>query len=113
MLFDEESIRKARKIPDQKESFEMGKENNPKCPNIWLPEGDLAGFRDFFNRFYASCNMLELEILRALAVGMNLEEDFFVAYHQNADNQTRILYYPPILEELLRVGKAERIGAHS
>ena len=113
MLFDEESINEARKIPDQKESFEMGRENNSKMPNIWLPEEDLPGFRDFFNRFYKICNGLELDILRALALGMNLEEDFFVAYHQNADNQTRILHYPPIPEQLLRLGKAERIAAHS
>src|SRR5208282_3653116 len=69
--------------------------------------------RDFFNRFYKICNQLELDILRALALGMDLEEDFFVSYHQNTDNQTRILHYPPIPEEMLRLGKAERIAAHS
>jgi isopenicillin N synthase-like dioxygenase len=113
MLFDAESIAEARKIPDQKESFEMGKEDNPKCPNIWLPEEDLPGFRAFFNRFYKICNELELDIFRALALGMDLDENYFVSYHQNADNQTRILHYPPVPEELLRSGKAERIAAHS
>jgi isopenicillin N synthase-like dioxygenase len=112
-VFDSEPIGELRKVPDVKKSFEMGKENNPKMPNIWLPEEDLPGFRGFFNRFYALCNQLELDILRALAFGMGLDEDFFVAYHQNADNQTRILHYPPIPGDLLRLGKAERIAAHS
>jgi isopenicillin N synthase-like dioxygenase len=113
MVFDRESIAELRKVPDVKESFDMGKENNPRMPNIWLPEEDLPGFRGFFNRFYALCNQLGLDIMRALALGMGLDEDFFVAYHQNADNQTRILHYPSVPEDLLRLGKAERIAAHS
>ena len=112
MLFDPELKGDAKKIPDVKESFEMGKENNPKCPNIWLPEEDLPGFRAFFNQFYGIMNQLELEVFRALAIGMDIEEEFFVSYHQNADNQTRILHYPPVSEDLLRSGHAERIGAH-
>lgn len=113
MVFDSASIEELRKIPDVKESFEMGKEDNDAMPNIWLPEEDLPGFRAFFNRFYGLCNQVELEVLRALAVGMGLEEDYFVNFHHNADNQTRILHYPTVEEDLLRRGKAERIAAHS
>ncbi len=82
MLFDEQSIQEARKIPDQKESYEMGKEDNPKMPNIWLPEEDLPGFRDFFNRFYKICNQTELDILRALALGMDLDENYFIDFQR-------------------------------
>jgi isopenicillin N synthase-like dioxygenase len=112
-VFDKETISELRKVPDVKESYEMGREDNPQMPNIWLPEDDLPGFRDFFNRFYALCNQLQLDILRALALGLGLDEGYFAAYHQNADNQTRILHYPPVSRELLQRRAAERCAAHS
>lgn len=113
MVFDSDELAKLRQVPDIKESFEMGREDSEKLPNIWLPESELPGFRAFFNDFYGRCNKLELDILRALAIGMDLDENYFVKYHQYADNQTRILHYPPVEEEILRMGKGERIAAHS
>jgi len=113
MVFDAETLSTLRNIPDVKESFEMGRETDTHLRNIWLPESDLPGFRSFFNNFYNLCNDLELEILRALALGMDLNEHFFDTYHKNADNQTRILHYPPVEESILRLGKKERIAAHS
>jgi isopenicillin N synthase-like dioxygenase len=99
--------------PDVKESFEMGREDNPVLPNIWLPESALPGFRAFFNDFYYLCHQLELRILRALEVGMALQPGTFVDVHQRADNQTRILHYPPVERKVLEDGRAQRISAHS
>lgn len=113
MVFDKESIAKLRACPDFKESFEMGREDDELTPNVWLPEEILPGFRKFFNHFYETCYDIELSLLRAIALGMGLSEDFFLHYHTKKDNQVRLLHYPPVEAELLRNGSMERIAAHS
>jgi isopenicillin N synthase-like dioxygenase len=54
-----------------------------------------------------------MELLRLVALGMGLEEEYFINYHKHKDNQIRLLHYPPVEESLLRQGKAERIAAHT
>ena len=100
--------------PDVKESFECGREECTEMPNIWLPEAVLPGFKeaclDFFwvcpakiplfssserrARWTQVCYEVELLVLRALALGLNLPEDFFLRYHTIPDNQLRLLHYP-------------------
>lgn len=113
MVFDRENIGELRKVPDVKESFEMGREDDELTPNIWPPASTIPGFREFFGSFYQTCYKVELDILRAIAIGMGLEENFFHGYHQKADNQIRLLHYPPVEEEVLRMGEKERIAAHT
>ncbi|CAK7204848.1 hypothetical protein SEUCBS139899_007610 [Sporothrix eucalyptigena] len=114
MVYDEASIGDLRKVPDFKESFEIGRDyNTNKTPNIWLPEEDLPGFRDFFVKFFEKGYEMELDLLRAIAIGMGLDEKFFWAYHVNKDNQIRLLHYPAVEESLLRDGKVERIASHT
>lgn len=113
MVYDNESISELRKTPDFKESFELGRESEERTPNIWLPEESLPGFRDFFVDFFEEGYKAELVILKAIALGMGLEETFFQDFHQNKDNQVRLLHYPPVEAELLRGGKIERIAAHT
>lgn len=113
MVFDQESISELRKVPDFKESFEIGRTDDDTKPNIWIPEEDLPGLREFFDGFFQTCYATELEILRAIAIGMGLDETYFHSYHARADNQIRLLHYPPVEEELLRGGKKERIAAHT
>lgn len=113
MVFDAAGIAEQRKTPDVKESFEMGREDDERTPNIWIPDEALPGFRAFLTGFFETCYTVELELLRLIAVGMGLDESFFLDYHQKKDNQLRLLHYPPVEEELLRGGKADRIGAHS
>ncbi|KEF54470.1 uncharacterized protein A1O9_09637 [Exophiala aquamarina CBS 119918] len=113
MVYDKESIADLRKCPDFKESFELGREDDERTPNIWPPEEVLPGFRDFFNRFFETCYKIELDLLRAIALGMGLPENFFQEYHTKRDNQIRLLHYPPVEAELLRNGSMERIAAHT
>ncbi|GKT91133.1 flavonol synthase/flavanone 3-hydroxylase [Colletotrichum tofieldiae] len=113
MVFDAKQISELRKVPDFKESYEIGREDDDHLPNIWIPEGSLPGFRSFFNHFYEVCYQLELHLLRAMALGMGLNGDFFQRYHVQKDNQIRLLHYPPVDEKLLRVGQVERLGAHT
>ncbi|KAF9890512.1 hypothetical protein FE257_005917 [Aspergillus nanangensis] len=113
MIFDDASIAEKRKTPDIKESFELGSETDPRMANIWIPEEVLPGFRAFFTGFFETCYQVEQQLLRLIALGMDLDEDFFINYHQDRTNQCRLLHYPAVEEELLRQGKAERIAAHS
>ncbi|KAL4758793.1 isopenicillin N synthase family dioxygenase [Aspergillus foveolatus] len=113
MVFDSDSIAERRKTPDVKESFEIGNENDTKMRNIWIPEESLPGFRRFFAKFFNTCSDLETLMLRLIALGMGLGEDFFLEYHSERTNQCRLLHYPAVEEELLRAGKAERIAAHT
>lgn len=114
MVYDETSIGNLRKVPDFKESFEIGRDYNVgRMPNIWLPDEDLPGFKDFFVNFFEQGYQMELDLLRAIAIGMGLDEKFFWAYHTNKDNQIRLLHYPAVEESLLRDGKLERIASHT
>ncbi|KAL0942710.1 flavonol synthase flavanone 3-hydroxylase [Colletotrichum truncatum] len=113
MLFEADEISERRKIPDFKESYEIGREDDDHLPNIWIPESSLPGFRSFFNEFYGVCYELELRLLRGMALGMGLDGGYFQGYHVNKDNQIRLLHYPPVNEQQLLIGKVERLGAHT
>ncbi|KAJ7618700.1 thymine dioxygenase [Roridomyces roridus] len=96
--------------PDFKEHFECGSEPNVGCPNIWLPDGALPGFKETCLDFYYFCYGVQLNILRALAVGLGIEEEYFLQYHSSPDeNQLRLLHYPSVSADTV-VG---RISAHS
>lgn len=81
--------------------------------NIWIPEEVPPGFREFFTNFFATCYGIEQLMLKLIPKGMGLDEGFFLDYHQDKTNQCRLLLYPAVEGELLRLGKAERLAAHS
>ncbi|KAF8516546.1 Clavaminate synthase-like protein [Hysterangium stoloniferum] len=109
----EELVRNRAEAPDVKESFECGREVSLEMPNIWLPEGVLPGFKEICLDFYWTCNEVELVILKALALGFHLSEDYFTSVHMKSDNQLRLLHYPSVPAESLEKGEITRIGAHS
>ncbi|KAJ7877982.1 hypothetical protein B0H14DRAFT_2712260 [Mycena olivaceomarginata] len=100
-------------VPDVKEHFECGREDDADRPNIWLPDGVLPGFKENCLEFYWLCHEVEMNVLRALAVGFGLAEDYFTQYHRAADNQLRLLHYPRVPAEAIRNGSVGRITAHS
>ncbi|KAF8592585.1 Clavaminate synthase-like protein [Ramaria rubella] len=113
-LYDTDELARNRALaPDVKESFESGREESKGMPNIWLPEGVLPGFREACLDFFWTCYDAELAILRALALGLHLPENYFVAYHQTPDNQLRLLHYPSVPIAALEREEVTRIGAHS
>lgn len=97
-----------------RETFDVGSENDESMPNIWLPEETLPGFKRkcvefFLVRSFLSFNIIERKrlmtmikdcfeveknVLRALAVGFRLPEDYFVRMHTKPDNQLRLAHYP-------------------
>ncbi|KAF8319206.1 thymine dioxygenase [Amanita rubescens] len=99
--------------PNMKESFEVGSEDNDFMPNIWLPEGVLPGFKEACLGFYWKCHEVEKNILRALALGFGLEEEWFLRYHKTANNQLRLLHYPSIALESLLSNRFTRLSGHT
>ena len=53
-------------------------------------------------------------LLRALAVGIGIEdEEFFLRRHSGNNNQLRLLHYPPVPAAQLENQLASRMPAHS
>ncbi|KAJ7657045.1 thymine dioxygenase [Mycena rosella] len=94
-LYNPDTIAEQRvQAPDVKESFECGREGDEVMPNIWLPEGILPDFKEMCLEFFWLCHEIQLNILRALALGFGLPDEYFDKYHTAPDNQLRLLHYP-------------------
>ncbi|KAI0134279.1 thymine dioxygenase [Xylariales sp. AK1849] len=105
---------KLRTVTDCKESYEIGSETFEHQPNVWLPDDVLPGFRSFMTDFYWKCFRAAQDLLRALAIGIGLEdEDYFLRLHSGQNNQLRLLHYPPVETEKLSGNAVARMPAHS
>ncbi|KAL9592609.1 MAG: hypothetical protein Q9179_006548 [Wetmoreana sp. 5 TL-2023] len=94
---DPDLAKKLRQVSDIKESYEIGSDNYPDQPNVWLPDHVLPGFRDFMTGFYWKSWENAKMILKAMAIGIGLDdEDYFLRYHSGHENQLRLLHYPPV-----------------
>jgi isopenicillin N synthase-like dioxygenase len=93
----------ARK-PDHKEFFTIGldlPEDDPdvlageklRGPNNWPP--DMPGFRATLEANYAAMLACGADLMRAVAVSLELDADFFVARYRKPLQRTQIVYYPP------------------
>ncbi|KAI1422960.1 hypothetical protein F5Y12DRAFT_786395 [Xylaria sp. FL1777] len=111
---EEDKQVEGRKISDVKESYEIGSEDLVQQPNVWLPRDVLPGFREFTTMFYGRCFEVAKELLRALALGIGLDdEDFLLRFHSGVNNQLRLLHYPPVEVEKLANNEVARMPAHS
>ncbi|KIW52346.1 hypothetical protein PV05_07988 [Exophiala xenobiotica] len=110
---DEESVKQLRETQDFKESYEVGSENNPNQPNVWPPDDVMPEWRPFMTSFYWTCFEAAKRILRALALGIGLEEDHLLRYHSGDYNQLRLLHYPPVPAQAIEGGKLARMPAHT
>lgn len=115
---DPEEIAKLRASnPDLKESMEIGKEGVEGMPNQWPDRfGDDEGvaFTSFMKEFHLTCQSLHMEVMRAIAVGMGLEEGFFDPYTDAGDNNLRLLHYPAVRKSVFKKNPNQvRAGEHS
>ncbi|KAJ5280962.1 Oxoglutarate/iron-dependent dioxygenase [Penicillium angulare] len=110
---DDERAKQLRDIPDMKESYDIGSENNATQPNQWIPNDSLPGFRDFMTRFYWECFRVGGDVLKALAIGLDLDENHLLDKHSGHNNQLRLLHYPPIPASALENNRAARCPAHT
>ncbi|KAH6624386.1 hypothetical protein B0J18DRAFT_456679 [Chaetomium sp. MPI-SDFR-AT-0129] len=109
--------------PDIKESFEIGRDNEPGHPNRWPTEDDTApiaadltagDFRQTMSAFFASLADLHKAVMGAIAVGMDLSETHFDPFVDERDNTLRLLHYPAVRRDLFRLHPGQvRAGEHS
>ncbi|VUC28841.1 unnamed protein product [Clonostachys rosea] len=102
--------------PDLKESYEIGREGEEKHPNQWpqREEGPMVGFKKDMLSFHDLCKGLHFEVMRAIAVGMGLEDGFFDKHLDVGDNTLRLLHYPAVDASVFaNNANAVRAGAHS
>ncbi|KAK7753447.1 hypothetical protein SLS62_004522 [Diatrype stigma] len=119
-LTDAEAVARLRAAaPDLKESVEIGREGDPDHPNIWPPEdgeGELReiGFKSTMLDFHDRCKQLHVEVMRAIAVGLGIDEQWFDAYTDEGDNTLRLLHYPEVPKDVFQANPGQvRAGAHS
>lgn len=99
----------AEGINDHKECYEHRRFVNELCPS----DSELAGFRTTLDEFYVQCFGLAMDVLKCLAMVMNLGDDFFAAITKRADPQMRLLHYPPIEKAVIEQRGHARINAHT
>lgn len=75
---DESEIAKLRAAaPDVKESLEIGRENDPEFSNYWPTTTELPDFRTTMLSLRKELDALHLEVLQAIAIGLDLDPAFF------------------------------------
>lgn len=115
-LTDAEDIKKLRAgNPDLKESLEIGREGVSDHPNHWPDAtGELIDFKPIMTNFHAQCKELHMEVMRAIAVGMGLDEHYFDGFTDGGDNTLRLLHYPEVRKDVFTINPGQvRAGAHS
>ncbi|KAI0082394.1 Clavaminate synthase-like protein [Panus rudis PR-1116 ss-1] len=101
------------KAPDYKESMEIGRDWDKVWKNRW-PEEQLApNFKKTMLSFFQTCHELHVYVMRAIALGLDLEETFFDDKIDEQYHNLRLLSYPSIRTSLLRNDGQARAGAHS
>lgn len=115
-LTDPAEIEKIRSAaPDIKESFEMGREDEPGYPNPWpVEEDELIGFKSTMTNFFDQCKALHIEVMRAIAVGMGIDANYFDSFLDVGDNTLRLLHYPAVKSEVFKINPGQvRAGEHT
>jgi len=114
---DPDEIAKLRATnPDLKESMEIGREGVPGLPNQWPDRLDRQGdeFTQTMKAFFDTCKDLHINVMRAIALGMGLDEHFFDKFTDGGDNNLRLLHYPPVLKSVFQDNPGQvRAGEHS
>ncbi|RII22047.1 hypothetical protein CUC08_Gglean001222 [Alternaria sp. MG1] len=104
-------------VPDLKESMEIGRDDQPETPNMW-PSGDdeAKEFKDQMMGFFETCKSLHMQVMRAIAMGMGIEETWFDGFTDAGDNTLRLLHYPGVSKSIFKRNDGQlqvRAGEHS
>lgn len=109
--------------PDLQEAWVMGPPDAPPDepyyktdeadyffrPNLW-PEG-VAGFRETVTLYYRTVTALSGRMLGAVALALDLEEDYFADKIDKAAPGMRLIHYPP--QDSAARANQLRAGAHT
>ncbi|KAH8672726.1 hypothetical protein BGZ60DRAFT_284514 [Tricladium varicosporioides] len=115
-LINKEDVAASRaQAPDLKESIEIGREGAEGLPNNWPAyEGEGKVFKDVMLEFHDLAKKLHIEVMRAIAVGMGLDQGYFDSYTDLGDNTLRLLHYPPAPKSVFSNNKLQvRAGEHT
>jgi len=114
---DPDEIAKLRESnPDLKESMEIGREGVEGMPNQWPDQLDDEGktFTRDMQQFFITLQHLHTSVMRAIALGMGLDEHFFDPFTDGGDNTLRLLHYPPVKKSVWKKNPNQvRAGEHS
>jgi len=118
ILKNKEEVEKVKaQAPDLKESFEIGREGADGFPNNWPPaagDAEAKAFKETMLAFHDQCKVLHIQVMRAIAVGMGLNESYFDTYTDLGDNTLRLLHYPPAPKVVFQSNKLQvRAGEHT
>lgn len=102
-------------VPDLKESYEIGRENEPGHPNNWPTiDQEATTFKHTMVEFFDKCKQLHMQVMQAIAVGMDIDETYFDSYTDAGDNTLRLLHYPGVKREVFQKNKEQvRAGEHT
>ncbi|UZJ56323.1 hypothetical protein CBS101457_005643 [Exobasidium rhododendri] len=96
---------------DLKESFYIARLNTATAQQ--LPPV-LKNHREQLNKFFEGCKDVCAIVMKAFAIALGLQEDFFASKHQAGDdNRLRLIHYPPAEIDLKSEGVNIRAGSHS
>ena len=92
---------KDSKFPDLKEFFHIGRQlpaDSPyaevMAPNVWPDE--VANFKQYGYGLYQALDNLGTRVLQALALHIDLPQNFFADKSNNGNSILRPIHYPPI-----------------
>lgn len=99
---------------DLKESIEIGREDEAGQPNHWPTDAAGEAFKAHMVEFFDRCKTLHVQIMRAIAVGLGIDETWFDSYCDGGDNTLRLLHYPSVTADVFKKNDATvRAGAHT
>lgn len=93
--------------------MEIGRDWDVTWKNQWPQESDAPRFKETMLGFYQTCHELHVHVMRAIALGLQLDETFFDEKVNEQCHNLRLLSYPPIKTNLLQQDGQARAGAHS
>ena len=92
---------KDAEVHDLKEFWHVGRDlpqghplSDFMAPNIWPSE--VEGFRETFEALYAAFETAGARVLKAIALHLGLERDFFDPTIEDGNSVMRLLHYPPM-----------------
>lgn len=87
-LTDEAEIARIRELEGQdlKETLEIGREGVKGLPNRWPEDAEGEAFREEMLSFFEKCRLLHVSVMRAIAVGLGIDERWFDQFCDGGDN---------------------------
>lgn len=113
----DESLDETSPLVDRKETFNVGYDLAPDDPRVVAGEmfrgvnqwPEIDGFRETLLDYYDAGRGLGVDVLRAIALDLGLDEFHFTGLFQEPMTALRLLHYPPASGETNEIGA----GAHT